>query len=67
MKFLKCKDCIVRSCCGNVCEDFKEYIKKKYNINIGNEISLDQSKTALGRINEVEKNITENWELLNRG
>ena len=28
MEFLKCKDCIVRSCCGNVCEDFKEYIKK---------------------------------------
>ena len=67
MAFLKCKDCIVRSCCGAVCEDFKKYCKKKFNITIGNNISLEHAEAALGDITEVEKNITQNLEGLNRG
>lgn len=57
MPFLKCKNCIVRSCCSEVCEEFKEYSKKTYNITIGNKISLNQVKIAFGNIEKVEINI----------
>jgi hypothetical protein len=60
MPFLKCKNCIVKSCCSEVCEDFKEYSKTKYNITIGNKISLEHAKTALGNIKEIDK-IIEKW------
>lgn len=60
MAFLKCKNCIVKSCCGEVCEDFKDYSKKKYNVTIGKKISLEQVKTALGKIEEIDK-IIEKW------
>lgn len=61
MPFLKCNNCIVKSCCGEVCQDFKEYIKKKSNITIGNNISLKEVERALGNIREVEHNIL--WNL----
>lgn len=50
MPFLKCKKCIVRACCREVCNDFKEYAQKKYRITIGNGISLKQAKLAFGNI-----------------
>lgn len=62
MSFLKCKDCIVRSCCGEVCEDFKEYARKTFNITIGNKITLKQVEIAFGNIKEVDNNIL-NWKL----
>lgn len=66
MPFLKCKNCIVRGCCSEVCEEFKKYSRKTYNITIGNRISLNQAKIAFGNIEKVEANIGE-WELSNAG
>jgi len=53
MAFLKCKDCIVRACCTAVCQDFKDYCSEEYNISIGNDMSLEQCRGALG---ELQKN-----------
>ena len=66
MLFLKCENCVVRACCSEVCEEFKEYSIKKYNITIGNKISLNQAKIAFGNIKEVEDNIGK-WDLSTAG
>jgi hypothetical protein len=67
MTFLKCKNCIVKSCCSEVCEDFKKYSKKKYSITIGNNISLEQAKTAFGDFVEEEGIGEKDWILSKAG
>ena len=65
MPFLRCKNCVVRACCSEVCEEFKEYHRKKYNITIGN-ISLNQAITAFGGIKKIELNMGK-WHLSTAG
>jgi hypothetical protein len=50
MPFLKCKKCVVKSCCSEICEDFKEYYKRKYEIDIGDGISLKQAQESFRKI-----------------
>ena len=46
MPFTKCETCVVKACCREVCDDFKAYAKKKYNVTIGTGVSLKQFSLA---------------------
>lgn len=54
MSFLKCKKCVVRACCQNICDSFKEYYEKEYRITIDDDISLKEAKTFIDKIRKTD-------------
>jgi hypothetical protein len=43
----KCNDCLIKAACSCVCESYKKYLKRKYNINVEGDPPLELCEEKL--------------------